>query len=173
MAGRRGGFRGATTRVAYEWTAVGDAHATQTIPGKLIGVTSYLAALPQTVVRIRGTVGATLDAATVDEFLIVRFGIVKTTSDAFIAGVASLPGPGSDRDQDWIWTGQLFLTSGGQAAMNENLLSAQLVLDTKAQRKMRSNEVLVFMAEVLVAEYVDTGGTLDFVYAFDVLVRAT
>ncbi len=158
-------------RKSYEWNTMGDVLNAVAIPAKNLGVNSLQAGVPQTIVRLRGTVGATLDAGGVDESLIVRFGIRIVSSDAAAIGATAIPGPGSDRSEDWMWTGQLYLTSGDEAAIVTDMLSGSLVIDGKAMRKFQTGEVLVFMQEVLAAEYTDQGGALNTVYVIDNLTQ--
>ncbi len=157
--------------VKYEWSAIGDTFNTAAIPAKILGGTGAVATVPQTVVRWRGLVGVTLDAGAVDESLIVRCGIILVTPDAFATGIGAIPGPGSDRDQSWLWTGQAYLTSGAEAAIVPDQLSAVIPVDSKAMRKVKPNETFAFVVEVLAGEFTDQGGTLDFIYALDILTR--
>jgi len=102
--------------------------------------------------------------------VLVRAGIVLVSADAFAAGSALVPGPGSDRDQDWIWTGQIFLSFGAEASVIPDQLSAMGVIDSKAQRVIRTNTALAFVVETIANEINDQGGTIDFVYGWDTLV---
>ena len=171
MAHRGGSFSRSRPTPKYTWFTFGEASVNDPIPSKVLGVAGAQAQVSLTTVRIRGTVGAVLDTGGINEAVMVRFGLVKVTGDAFAAGATSIPGPGSDREADWIWTGQLFLDSGAEAAIVTENLSAQLSVDTKAMRKLRAGDTFAFMAETLAAEITDQGGTLDFFYAIDVLNR--
>ena len=165
-------FRGRDrARKSYEWNTFGDVQAGLAIPAKILGGTGLQATVPQTIVRVRGVIGATLDTAAVNESLIVRFGLKIVSSDAFAVGITAVPGPGSDRTEDWMWTGQLYLTSGDEAAIVPDMLSGQLVVDGKAMRKFQTAEVLVFVIEVLAGEFQDQAGQLNVIYAIDNLAQ--
>ena len=105
------------------------------------------------------------------KWMVVYGGLIIVSSDAQAAGATASPGPGSDREQAWIWTGQLFVSSGDEAAVVDQRLSTSIAIDSKAQRKMKQGDTLVFMVEVLAAEYEDQAGTLNFGYAVDCLAR--
>ena len=156
-------------RPNYAWTTFGDAFAAAAFPAKTMGATTLQASLPQTLRRIRGHWGVTLDTGGVDEVLIVRAGIIIVSEDAAAIGVTAVPGPGSDRSQPWIWTGQLYLSSGAEAAVVNDQLSQSGMIDSKAMRRMKPGDNLAFVVEVLAAELIDQGGSIDFVYAIDSL----
>ncbi len=171
MAHNRG-FRGSDRpAVKYAWSTFGASASTQAIPGKILGSAGSNATVPLTQVRARGIFGCQLDPGALVEMLIVRAGLVKVSGDAFAAGVGSVPGPGSDRSEDWVWTGQLFLSSGDDAQINSDWLDNSLSIDSKAMRKFRVGETLAFVVEVIAAEMVDQAGSLNFVYAVDLLDR--
>jgi len=171
MAHRRRPGVGRASNPQYAWTTMGDGGFNVAVPGKVIGATGVTSDAPNTLVRTRGTVGCVLNAGAAAEHVLVRFGLIKVSTDAFAAGAASVPGPGSDRDQDWVWTGQLFLSSGEEAAVINEGLIRTLHVDSKAMRKFKVNEVYVFVAETLAGEIQDQAGTIDFIYAIDCLAR--
>ncbi len=167
MARGRGRSRG--ERPHYEWSHIGDEQNSNALPGKIVGTTGLTIAVPSTIRRTRGTVGCVLDTGAVNEHVMVTCGLVLISGDAFAAGAASIPGPASDRDQDWLWTGQLFLTSGNEAAIISDRLSGELKIDSKAMRVVRAGQVIALMVEVVAGEMRDQAGALDFVYGIDFL----
>jgi len=168
---RRRSFGNAGSRPMYEWFTFGDALVNQLIPAKIFGTTGSVALIAQTLVRTRGMIGVTLDTSAVDEQVMVRAGLIVITADAAVAGI--VPGPGSDRGEDWFWTGQIFLTSGAEAAIIPDRLSGQIVVDSKAMRKLKPGNTIVLAVETLASEITDQGGTLDFYYAIDGLSRTS
>ena len=157
-------------RPSYRWIGMGDTWTDEAIPAKFQPASAGNEfAGTQTIRRIRGTWGATLNAGAVQELLIVRAGIRIVSSDAANVGITVIPGPALDRRSDWIWTGQLYLSSGAEAAIIPQQLSSVGVIDSKAMRKVRATDVVLFVVEVVAAEYVDQAGTLDGAVAFDVL----
>ena len=101
-----------------------------------------------TIVRIRGevlvAVSASGAAGAVSEAVM---GIKITTSSAFAAGGASVESPSTEIGGDWIWwhTAPLRNDAAFTAGNDEGLLWARVPIDSKAMRKVKVNEVLIFV----------------------------
>jgi len=127
-----------------------------------LGPQGLVAGFANTILRLRGIIGVQLDPGGVDERVLVTFGIIVTTAVAFATGTTALPSPVAESDKDWMWIGSAFLTSGAEAAVIPDRLSAEIEVDSKAMRKVKPNDTVVLIGEV--AESVDQTGTWDFQY---------
>ncbi len=127
-------------------------HQTASAGGKTLGTTSLTVAEQQTIVRIRGIADVFLTAATVagDGFL-GAMGIALVNSDAFAAGIASIPGPQSDANWDaWIWHSFFSihqLTATEADGSNASAAHQRIEVDSKAMRKWDPADTLVLMFE--------------------------
>jgi len=158
-------------RSDYDWTAgqfdVQTLDLAVNTKSVLAGVTITGAA---TVVRIRGEMFAELDATAVNERAIISVGAIVVNEVAFALGITGLPGPFTQGADDWMWHGYLNVSSGQEGATAENSLFDRLTIDTKAMRKMKSDEVLAFIAEI--AGSSDQGGHLTLMGGLRVLTAA-
>jgi len=103
-----------------------------------------------TLVRMRGSAFVHLDATSLQDSMIVALGIIIVSSEAFAAGVGSVPSPLTDMDRDWVWHSLFVLGPAVQAAGNEgNDISrnVRIDIDSKAMRKFRTDEALAFVGE--------------------------
>ena len=134
----------------YNWTGTFFKALNQDIAtgvGTAIAIVSFNSR--QTLYRVRGQVFASLDPGAADEFAIIGLGMIIVTDDAIAAGKASVPDPVSDPEAGWLWYGMLSI---GASDVTTNPGAAEgvdrLVIDTKAMRKVRDNESLVFVQSV-------------------------
>ena len=171
MAHRRSGFARRTSNPQYSWATIGDVQGNNAVPGKILGASFITNAAPNTLVRLRGTVGAVGDWGAANESFLIRCGIIKVQADANTAGAGSVPGPGSDRGSEWIWTGQLYIGNGDDAQANPQAETQTLKIDSKAMRKFKIDDVMIFVHETLAAEQQDQAGTYNLTYAVDCLAR--
>ncbi len=165
MPNRRG--RGITD---YAWTGVADAEVGMDLAEGTVRVGTAFAVFnaPQTVMRVRGWWGATLDAGAVDESVMLVAGLI-VLSDPVIAGAAgSIPSPVTESALEWLWQGSLYLSSGAEAAIVPDALTAQGEIDTRAMRRVKQEQNLAFVAEI--AASVDQAGTVDFSYYYRTLI---
>jgi len=153
-------------RTDYQWFNFGDVELAQGVGGNgTFGTQSSLAGDPGTIVRTRGIVGVTLDTAAVDESAIILFGLYILNSDAFVAGSApELFSAGAADDASWLWQGQLYVSSGAEAAVITDNLVATVEIDSKAMRKLKANQAVVFAFQSPAALATDQGGTFDLSY---------
>ncbi len=121
-----------------------------------------------TVARVRGQVLINLDATAVNEQVVIALGLIKVDNDALAVGVTAIPKPHIDGDAEWLWHGYLLVTSGSEAAVNNNGLIARLEIDSKAMRRVKTNDNMVLVAEV--AAELDQGGNFDLLYGYRLLV---
>ncbi len=102
--------------------------------------------------RIRGLfhVIQVLGAGNGDGFL-GAVGIALVNSDAFAAGVASVPGPQSDANWDaWMWHSYFdtrVITATLADGVNGPAASQRIEIDSKAMRKWDLSETLVMVIE--------------------------
>ena len=105
-----------------------------------------------TLLRIRGSLFARLaSAAAAGEFMFGAVGIGKVESNAFGAGIASVPSPITDLDWDgWLWWDFLSFESVTDAeALNRGGIAGWRVpIDTKAMRKLDLGDVIYAAVEM-------------------------
>ena len=157
--------RGQGRRTDYSWASFGDTAVAQPVGSTaLLGVTSFLFSDAGTLTRMRGKVGITLDTAGIDEFALILCGLVIMGVDAVTAGAAPEIFGGGIDEGSWIWQGALFVASGSEGGVNQNTLNADIEIDSKAMRRVKSGQNLVFVHQSPVELAVDQGGTYDLVY---------
>ncbi len=103
-----------------------------------------------TVVRVRGLLVVEPNVYTADKAMQGAFGIGIVSDQAFAAGAASVPGPWTDPDWGgWFvwqaWAGRLEFVTGTGVRVRDSALEYQI--DSKAMRKVESNETLIVVAE--------------------------
>ncbi len=174
MARRRGfgGGRGPD----YNWNHFGDVNNANDLGTSVsvLGSTSLVFSGAQTIVRIRGKVGCILDTGGVNESTMLLVGLTILNADAVASGVAPelmTPASGGD-DGNWIWQGALWVNSGAEAAVVPDALSDSVEVDTKAMRRVKSNESLAFVFQTAAELTVDATGTIDITYFMHVLTAA-
>ncbi len=153
----------------YEWLAMGSkisaidlATGTTGLGGNALAVSG-----PGTLVRFRGHIFAQLDAGGVDERALIACGFILVSNEAFAAGIASVPKPFTDADADWVWYGFLSISSGAEAGVVGDSLFDRLPVDSKAMRKVKPSQSLVFVVEVASSQ--DATGTFDVMYGLRIL----
>jgi len=103
-----------------------------------------------TIVRTRGQVSVKFGAYTADLTIVGAVGMGVVSADAFAAGVASVPGPFSDADWDgwymWRSFGYHWEVSAA-GSTGQGRASNEFEVDSKAMRKIGTNEVCVIVAE--------------------------
>ena len=103
-----------------------------------------------TVVRLRGLVS--ISPATLGEtHSIGAFGIIKVTPEAFAIGLTAIPTPWTDSGDDgWIFHSYYTVDQRPGTGSVTNMLSLsrdQIVIDSKAMRKVDQGEVLISVLE--------------------------
>jgi len=155
MAPRRSLFvRQARSKRLTDWGFGPDfLNATIAASGKLLGTTSLAVDDQETLIRVRGMAHIFLELAGVGAGFLGALGIGIVGTDAFTAGIASLPGPQTDAHWDgWLWhtffdvrTITATLADGG----NSQTQSVRIPIDSKAMRKWDPADTLVIMLEVV------------------------
>ena len=135
----------------------------------VLGSNGFLSTNAQTLTRTHGLVVVELDPTAVDERVLLAWGLIVVSENAFGAGVASVPTPIADPGEDWFAYGHLWVSSGGGALLDLGLssLSHRHVVDSKAMRKVKGGETVALVAEV--CSSVDQGGTMELQFGFRML----
>ena len=124
-----------------------------TQPGKTLWTTGAQALDALTIVRIRGELTAWLEVVGTigDGFARVGAGIGIVTVDAFDIGPTAMPGPVTDPDwSGWMWVEYVGAMVGASVTEEfKGLAQHRFVIDTKAMRKIRPNEVVFGMFETI------------------------
>ena len=131
----------------YDWEGLGAGAALianlTTIPDIQV-IVQFLASV--TLYRIRGEILATLTtAAAANSAKILHCGLIMASAEAAAAGAASIPDPASDLNAPWIWHGFMHLMRTATTETESfGLASYRLQVDSKAMRKIKANQSLVF-----------------------------
>ena len=157
----------------YQWTNFGDIAQSNDLAGQgVFGITGSVILAPQTLVRMRGKVGVTLDAAAVDEHAIILCGVQIVTTDNFAGGVASELFTNVADDASWIWQGALYVSSGAESSVDGAFpgLAASVDIDSKAMRKLKVGQTLAFVHQSPTELANDQAGSYDLVYYIHCLI---
>ena len=162
--------RGSFTVAHKDWLNICSAGSSIDLASntKALGAVGIAFSLPGTILRQRGTLFLQLDAGAVDERAVIAAGTILVSSAAFAAGVASVPGPASDSDNDWIWYSSAVISSLAEGAIQSDALFTRIDMDSKAMRKVKPDDVMVLVLEVCTS--IDQTGTFDFMYSMRQLV---
>ena len=153
---RQGSFRERSTRKsswarsASETDVVPLAAATVVLDQILSAAVIEDSLGPQsTIVRTRGMFSVGSDQSSATEFPFGAFGMALVSSEAAVAGAASIPSPYTDGDWDgWFVHG--YFHSGTQVASVASISTTSLdhfAFDSKAMRKLQDNTSVVFLVE--------------------------
>ncbi len=150
-------------RADYQWSNLGDDENGQDLGANtgVFGSTGLAILVPGTIVRIRGTIAGQLDAGGADERAMILLGLGIFRSDYFATGTAPELFTAAADEGSWIWQGQLYLSSGSEAAVVNDFLVDRLTIDTKAMRKVKAGETLALVHQAPAAMVVDQTGTYD------------
>ena len=158
-------------RTDYNWGNVGDVNEDiNPGSGAVYGGTAFAFNLAGTLVRIRGRVGATLDTGAVGEMGLLLCGLTLVTADAFVTTSAPELATNASDEASWIWRGSLYLSSGSEAGVIGDNLSADLEIDSKAMRRIKASSVLAMVFEAPATVWIDQTGVIDAVYDLHILV---
>ncbi len=103
-----------------------------------------------TIRRLRGEVLCTIDGTADGDKKVVGIGIILATDAAVAAGATALPSPVIALDADWIWHGFFPMASQtGSSSPDLGAHNARLTIDSKAMRRVRSNQQLVVVVDGL------------------------
>ncbi len=86
----------------------------------------------------------------VGDTMTTNLGLGIFSTDAVLAGAASLPDPGAEFDYPWLWYGGMTLRSSlasGVPGSTWGPGSQSLEIDTKAMRKVKPGQSLVMVME--------------------------
>ncbi len=159
--------RSSGRKTDYAWGTFGDAAAGVAMPGTgTFGGSGLTSSQPLTITRVRGRVGAYLDAGAADESVMLLVGLVVVSADAFAAGAApEIFNDAADDEASWLWQGALWLHSGVSAVAGSEVGQfASVEIDSKAMRRNKPNDVLAFVHQAPTELVVDQAGTYDVTY---------
>ncbi len=138
--------RSAGRRTDKTWVAIGDHENAQDLAGQSqFGTTNFQFLETGTIMRLRGRVGVVLDTGGVNESAIIMCGLFVTTLDDIAGGNAPEMLTQTADEASWIWQGSLFVSSGDEAAVITDRLTATIEIDSKAMRRVKSNHALAFV----------------------------
>jgi len=175
MANRTGrSFVRRATRRPVQWSNVVAriAAAAVTDAKVLAGLSALGIAFTQsvTLMRTRGTAFIHFDPTSINDVQQVGIALGVFSTDAFVAGVASVPGPLTDAGYDWIFHKVLSMGPAVSATESETsiLQSLWIEVDSKAMRKLKDNQTIGWVVE---AATVSGGGSVDFAISSRHLIK--
>ncbi len=140
----RGGLRRST-----EWAATTPETAWQALAAATAILDStFTPTEPQTVIRVRGMLGIESDNQAVSEEPFGAFGVCVVSDQANAIGITAIPTPYTDPESDlWLlhqfWNAPVSFAS----AVGIWTMGKDYVLDSKAMRRMSSDQTLAFVIE--------------------------
>ena len=140
-------------RANYEWAG------TQFVASALSTTQTILATLTPgeqgTLIRSRGNIliVATPDAADDDD--VVGLGLIVVSSEAAAIGGTSIPGPINNEDAPWLWHTFVPIMNVAVTAASDTALGLihRVTLDSKAMRRLNTNDRVVLVAELGTGEF--------------------
>ncbi len=161
--GRRSG-----KRANYNWQGnCGSNVATDLAVGSASFFNLFAFTEAATLVRTRGELFLQLDGGGIDERVMIASGIIIVSTNAAAAGIASLPSPRTDPEDDWLWFDYTAITTGAEVGIVHDFLVARKEIDSKAMRKVKATDTMVLVNEVCAS--VDATGTFDSMFGVRVL----
>ena len=118
-----------------------------------------------TIIRTRGTIQLLTDQGGAQEGGAIFFGMKLQNEKARATGATAVPGPFSQPDQDWFVHEILPWNTLGLTAVGVVNPGFERVVDSKAMRKVKGSDSLIFVAENAVAL-----GAI-YVFGFHMLVK--
>ncbi len=161
-----------TSRPDYSWSNFGDIIAAHDlgVATAIFGVTGSTINQPQTLIRTRGIVSATLNSGGVSEQATILCGLIQVNGDYFASSTDAPELLNNSTDEaSWIWQGQLYVTSGFGPALESNNVTDRIRVDSKAMRKLKPGQVIVFVMQTPAGLVTDATGTLEVTYFFHCL----
>jgi len=109
----------------------------------------FVSLLSLTVYRVRGEILCSIDGPVDGDKIMVAAGIIVVTEEQLAAGSGSIANPAdaSDLNDRWLWHG--FLPMIAQASGDDRTVAARLTIDSKAMRRMKPAESLIFKVGAL------------------------
>ena len=157
MANRHGGGN----RQRTEWFGTGSSRVSMTADGIFLASGALVATTRETIRRIRGVIFYSLSGMlSANDRCIVASGIGIVSTDASVAGAASMPDPAVDIDYPWLWWRERTFWAPGvmtNATWDQGTLGAAgevVEVDSKAMRIIRPGQSLVW-----IFQYVNGTGT--------------
>ncbi len=127
----------------YSWQ--GNAATLALTSGNVGIVTINTPNIASTLTRSRGAVVGSIDGATDNDKTHITCGLIVGTPEQVAVGVTAFPDPFTDMDAEWVWHGFLLLMAQGTST-DQPGLTDRLVIDSKAMRRMKQLQSVVFIA---------------------------
>ena len=135
----------------------------------VLGTTALAFGDKQTITRIRGSMLFSLDPSGADELVVIAVGIIVVSTQALLAGEASVPDPFDSIGSPFIWY-QFVILGGPDLVTNTGVMqkNQRVEVDAKAMRRVGLDESMAVKAQVAIVDG-DAGGTWDWSYGLRVL----
>ena len=109
-----------------------------------------------TIVRSRGIFSACGGITTANNYVIGAYGVIIVSGEAFDAGLAALPTPWSESDYDgWLVHGFFSTMNLIGTSVGSIDTAGPIDIDSKAMRKLKAGDVIVWMMENASSDNVD------------------
>ena len=141
-----------------QWTSIPsirfDQAAAATISGASVAFSS-----PFTILRIRGGIVNVVDTATDGDDITIGYGLAILSTDAFALGATAFPDPLGEPEYPWLWWYASSLIStllnSANGVVSDVAAAERIVVDSKAMRKVKPGESLVWVVQTGSATPVD------------------
>jgi len=153
-SGRRSGPRRATFWETVNTTVFQtlDAAATPATVNTLVTEAELDSVPNPTVIRIRGNIFQRLgnSAITLEDAVLVAHAIMVVDAKQLAIGTTAMPLPLSSNSEDFLWADSTFLSRGTivTTGIEASIPQTNIVVDSKAMRKITLNQVLVMVTEI-------------------------
>ncbi len=140
------------SRPNRSWSGLVSASATSVPPASKVLVGTFALSVPsidETILRTRGVLGVRSDQVAAEESQFGAFGLMVVTDVAAAAGIASIPGPGTDvSDDGWfVWLPIMQTLKFGTAVGFDTLAMTQIMIDSSAKRIIQEGQLVAIVAE--------------------------
>ena len=144
--------RARSSRPNRAWAGVASTGYTTIAPSAKVLIGSFILSntnIDETILRNVGIVSVTSDQQAASEDILGAFGLIVVTDIALAAGVASVPGPVSDIEDDgWMVYVPIAQSMAFQDATGVNYdFATQYAFDSKAKRRFQEGQVVALVAE--------------------------
>ena len=148
--------RSSGRRTDYEWSILLGLNAGLTADGTSLGG-AFTPSVASTITRIRGgKMTAIMNGSVSNDQVVLTAAIGIVSADAFAVGSTAVPDPADEPEYPWLWW--YCMTLHDEVASTAEVIQGGLYqespsVDTKAMRKMKPRESLVW-----IVQYADVAG---------------
>ena len=137
-----------SSKRAFAWTGSADQGFVAIGAGASVIVSFAPGLGDDTIVRVRGEIAVNPSPSSADNNIVGAWGMGIVSDEAFAAGAASIPGPWTNKNWGgWFAWQAVVGTFEVTTDISRLLMSLRYPIDSKAMRKVKTNETVVEMYE--------------------------